>query len=79
MSYYAVHTALNLPTATSHPSANCVQWSSDGQVVITTKSAVYIMTPDHGINFDTTSLLRSIGEVGRCASRWLVPDIDSVE
>ncbi|KAG7450657.1 uncharacterized protein BT62DRAFT_984993 [Guyanagaster necrorhizus] len=64
MSHYAVHTALNLPTATSHPSSNCVQWSSDGQVVIATKSAVYIMTPDHGINFDTTSVIRSVGEAG---------------
>jgi hypothetical protein len=27
------------------PSASCLQWSSDGQLIMTTKNAVYILVP----------------------------------
>ncbi|KIJ96924.1 hypothetical protein K443DRAFT_133983 [Laccaria amethystina LaAM-08-1] len=54
-----VSTALNVPTATSCPSVNCLQWSSDGQLFFVTKTAIYILTPDHGINFDNTSVIKS--------------------
>ncbi|KAF8917721.1 transcription factor IIIC subunit delta N-term-domain-containing protein [Mucidula mucida] len=54
-----IHTALAVSTATSSPSPNCIQWSDDGQLILATRSAVYIMTPEHGINFDLDSLVRS--------------------
>ena len=71
-----IYTALNIPTVVSYPSANCLQWSGDGQACFVSKSAVYILvtsfpasyqclidpveqTPDPGINFDTTSVLKA--------------------
>ncbi|KAF9465990.1 putative zinc-finger of transcription factor IIIC complex-domain-containing protein [Collybia nuda] len=57
-----IYTALNVPTVTSYPSVNCLQWSADGQVCLATKTAAYIMTPDHGIHFDISSTIRSAGE-----------------
>ncbi|KAJ3850791.1 putative zinc-finger of transcription factor IIIC complex-domain-containing protein [Lentinula lateritia] len=54
-----IHTSLNVPTVITSPSVNCLQWSEDGQAFFTSKSAVYIMTPEHGINFDLDSVLKS--------------------
>ncbi|KAE9399582.1 hypothetical protein BT96DRAFT_993904 [Gymnopus androsaceus JB14] len=59
MEFVPVYTSLNVPTAITSPSINCIQWSEDGQAIFTSKSAVYIMTPEPGINFDTTMVLRS--------------------
>ncbi|KAF8347596.1 putative zinc-finger of transcription factor IIIC complex-domain-containing protein, partial [Amanita rubescens] len=53
-----VYTALTLSTATSHPSIQTIQWTPDGQLCLTTKTVAYIMTPDYGINFDTSSVVR---------------------
>ncbi|RDB16625.1 hypothetical protein Hypma_002848 [Hypsizygus marmoreus] len=57
-----IYTTLNVPTVTSYPSIKCLQWSADGQACFTTKAAAYIMTPDHGIHFDTTSAIKSLNE-----------------
>ena len=38
-----ISSALNVPTATSYPSVNCLQWSSDGQLCFVTKTAIYIL------------------------------------
>ncbi|KAF5339838.1 hypothetical protein D9611_009127 [Ephemerocybe angulata] len=54
-----VYTILSVPTVISFPSPRCLRWSSGGQLVFITKSAVYILTPDHGINFDNESLIKS--------------------
>ncbi|KAJ3860643.1 transcription factor IIIC subunit delta N-term-domain-containing protein [Lentinula novae-zelandiae] len=54
-----IYTSLNAPNVITSPSVNCLQWSEDGQVFFTSKSAVYIMTPEHGINFDLESVLKS--------------------
>ncbi|KAJ3860095.1 putative zinc-finger of transcription factor IIIC complex-domain-containing protein [Lentinula novae-zelandiae] len=54
-----IYTSLNGPTVITSPSVNCLQWSEDGQAFFTSKSAVYIMTPEHGINFDLDSVLKS--------------------
>ncbi|KAJ3872669.1 putative zinc-finger of transcription factor IIIC complex-domain-containing protein [Lentinula edodes] len=54
-----IYTSLNVPTVITSPSVNCLQWSEDGQAFFTSKSAVYIMTPEHGINFDVDSVLKS--------------------
>ncbi|KAJ3807069.1 transcription factor IIIC subunit delta N-term-domain-containing protein [Lentinula aff. lateritia] len=54
-----IYTSLNVPTVITSPSVNCLQWSEDGQAFFTSKSAVYIMTPEHGINFDLDSVLKS--------------------
>ncbi|EGN93775.1 hypothetical protein SERLA73DRAFT_172058 [Serpula lacrymans var. lacrymans S7.3] len=53
MSASPIYTALHVPTLTPHPSINCMQWSEDGQACFITKSAVHILTPDPGINFNT--------------------------
>ncbi|KAF8625045.1 hypothetical protein AX15_005586 [Amanita polypyramis BW_CC] len=52
------YTALIVPTVTSHVSIQTIQWTSDGQLCLSTKAAAHIMTPDHGINFDTSSVIR---------------------
>ncbi|TFK52028.1 hypothetical protein OE88DRAFT_1718706 [Heliocybe sulcata] len=54
------YASLVVPTSTTHPSADCLQWSADGQALLTTKSALYILTPDAGINFDSSSVIRPI-------------------
>lgn len=46
-----IYTALTLSTVISHQ--NCLEWSDDGQLCVLTKSAVYILTPDHGITLST--------------------------
>ncbi|KAH8828110.1 hypothetical protein DL96DRAFT_1145418 [Flagelloscypha sp. PMI_526] len=55
-----IYTALNVPAVTAYPSPTCLQWSDDGQLYLTTKNAVYIMTPQHGITFDTSSAIKSV-------------------
>lgn len=79
MSEFNVYTILNLPTVITFPSPRCLQWTSDGQLIFVTKSAVYVLvgstscfetfrrnydplneqTPDHGINVDNESLVKS--------------------
>ncbi|KAF5390916.1 hypothetical protein D9757_004058 [Collybiopsis confluens] len=53
-----VYTSLNVPTLITSPSPNCIQWSQDGQVFFTSKSAIFVMTAELGINFDANSVLR---------------------
>ncbi|KAI5886536.1 uncharacterized protein SCHCODRAFT_02641946 [Schizophyllum commune H4-8] len=53
-----IYSALNVPTVTAHPSPKTLQWTSDGQLCFLTRGAVYIMTPEHAISFDTGALLR---------------------
>ncbi|KAF8066594.1 transcription factor IIIC subunit delta N-term-domain-containing protein [Lyophyllum atratum] len=57
-----IYTTLNVPTVTSYPSVKCLQWSADGQVCFATKNAAYIMTPDHGVHFDVSSVIKSVNE-----------------
>jgi general transcription factor 3C polypeptide 4 len=67
-------TALSLPAVSTFPSADCIQWSGDGQVVVTSRYAIYILvskafiifvscslsnqTPDPGINVDSSSVVK---------------------
>ncbi|KAI6101153.1 transcription factor IIIC subunit delta N-term-domain-containing protein [Pisolithus sp. B1] len=46
-----IYTALTLSTVIPHQ--NCLEWSDDGQLCVLTKSAVYILTPDHGLALST--------------------------
>ncbi|KAI6139709.1 transcription factor IIIC subunit delta N-term-domain-containing protein [Pisolithus tinctorius] len=46
-----IYTALTLSTVISYQ--NCLEWSDDGQLCVLTKSAVYILTPNHGIALST--------------------------
>ncbi|KAG6909755.1 hypothetical protein DXG01_015471 [Tephrocybe rancida] len=57
-----VYTTLNVPTVTSYPSIKCLQWSADGQACFATKTAAYILTPDHGVHFDASSSIKSVKE-----------------
>ncbi|KAF9269144.1 hypothetical protein L218DRAFT_422632 [Marasmius fiardii PR-910] len=56
MAYYS---CLNFSSILNSPSPKCLQWSPDGQACFVTKSAVYILTPEPGINHDLYSLLPS--------------------
>ncbi|KAF8192909.1 hypothetical protein BJ912DRAFT_961343 [Pholiota molesta] len=66
----SIFTTLNIPTVTSHPSLKSVQWSADGQVSFITKNAVVILTPDHGINFDNDSVIKSTPNKDDSALGW---------
>ncbi|KAF7777534.1 hypothetical protein Agabi119p4_3606 [Agaricus bisporus var. burnettii] len=55
-----VRSTLTFPTATSHPSFTCLQWSSDGQLFFATKSVLYILTPEYGITYDNAAVMKSI-------------------
>ncbi|KIM44974.1 hypothetical protein M413DRAFT_442941 [Hebeloma cylindrosporum] len=66
----SVYGAIALPTATSIPSHRCLQWSADGQLCLVTKNAVVILTPDHGINFDADSALKSSSSSGGIPFGW---------
>lgn len=44
------------------PSSTAFQWSADGQACFLTKTALYIMTPDHGLNFETKTALKATPE-----------------
>ncbi|KZP30470.1 hypothetical protein FIBSPDRAFT_777198 [Athelia psychrophila] len=72
MSDLPIYTVLNVPTVVSHPSIHCLQWSGDGQACFVTKSAVYILTPDPGINFDTSSVIKAPvkGKAGEKPLGW---------
>ncbi|KAF8154505.1 transcription factor IIIC subunit delta N-term-domain-containing protein [Crassisporium funariophilum] len=70
MASLPVYAALNIPTVTSQPSVNCLQWSADGQLCFVTKSAAYILTPDHGINFDVNSVVKSTPSKDDPALGW---------
>ncbi|KAH0836513.1 transcription factor IIIC subunit delta N-term-domain-containing protein [Lanmaoa asiatica] len=59
MSQRPVYTSFSIPTVITHPSVRCLQWSDDGQLCLVTKSAVHILTPDHGINFSTPADVKS--------------------
>ncbi|KAI9440782.1 putative zinc-finger of transcription factor IIIC complex-domain-containing protein, partial [Lactarius indigo] len=46
-----IYTASSVPGAASHPTLNCLQWTGDGQLLFSTKSSVYILTPDLGLTY----------------------------
>ncbi|KAH7882278.1 transcription factor IIIC subunit delta N-term-domain-containing protein, partial [Phlebopus sp. FC_14] len=54
-----IYTALSVPTVLTHPSPRCLQWSEEGQLCLVTKYAVHILTPDHGVNFNTPADIKS--------------------
>ncbi|PPQ96911.1 hypothetical protein CVT26_005897 [Gymnopilus dilepis] len=60
-----VYAALTIPTVTSFPSLKTLQVSADGQVCFVTKNSAFILTPDHGINFDTSSTVGSLPSGGK--------------
>ncbi|KAF8141842.1 transcription factor IIIC subunit delta N-term-domain-containing protein [Boletus edulis] len=60
MSQRPVYSSFNIPTVITHPSVRCLQWSDDGQLCLVTKSAIHILTPNHGINFSTPADIKSL-------------------
>jgi hypothetical protein len=59
MECITVYSASSVTAAASHPSINALQWTEDGQLLFLTKTAVYILTPDLGVNYRSSSLLTS--------------------
>ncbi|KAJ6618186.1 putative zinc-finger of transcription factor IIIC complex-domain-containing protein [Mycena sp. CBHHK59/15] len=62
MSSLPIYTSLNVPMVPGFPSATSFQWSADGQACVLTKTALYIMTPDHGLNFDPSATIKATPE-----------------
>ncbi|KAH9857250.1 putative zinc-finger of transcription factor IIIC complex-domain-containing protein [Lenzites betulinus] len=58
MAEVAAITALSLPSVSISPSVNGLQFSEDGQAVLLTKYAVYILTPDAGVNVELSSVMK---------------------
>ncbi|CAK5274150.1 unnamed protein product [Mycena citricolor] len=53
-----IYTTLVVPMMSCAPSSTSFQWSADGQACFFTKTALYIMTPDHGLNYDPASAVK---------------------
>ncbi|TFK65956.1 hypothetical protein BDN72DRAFT_824041 [Pluteus cervinus] len=49
---------MTIPATTPSASTQTLLWTDDGQVCFITKAAVYILTPDHGMNYDLTALVK---------------------
>ncbi|KAJ7097604.1 putative zinc-finger of transcription factor IIIC complex-domain-containing protein [Mycena epipterygia] len=62
MASLPIYTSLNVPMVSCFPSNTAFQWSADGQACFLTKTALYIMTPDHGLNFESSSALKATPE-----------------
>ncbi|KAN0115650.1 Transcription factor IIIC subunit delta N-term domain containing protein [Russula decolorans] len=59
MEHITVYTTSSVTAAASHPTINALQWTEDGQLLFLTKTAVYILTPDLGVNYPSTSSVTS--------------------
>nr|GAT46332.1 predicted protein [Mycena chlorophos] len=55
----SIHTALSVNAVAPIPSTSTLQWTADGQACFLTKTSLYIMTPDHGLNFDLAQPIKS--------------------
>ncbi|KAI0796220.1 putative zinc-finger of transcription factor IIIC complex-domain-containing protein [Abortiporus biennis] len=58
MAQLPILSAINLPSATAFPSLNCIQWSEDGQALLITRNAIYILTPSLGIEVEPSFLVK---------------------
>ncbi|KAI0675674.1 putative zinc-finger of transcription factor IIIC complex-domain-containing protein [Trametes maxima] len=58
MSEVSVLTTLSLPSVSIAPSVSGLQFSEDGQAMLLTKYAVYILTPDAGVNVELSSVMK---------------------
>ncbi|KAI0917842.1 hypothetical protein AcV5_002680 [Taiwanofungus camphoratus] len=54
----SILTALSLPAVSSLPSLYCLQWTGDGQILLLTKAAVYILTPEAGVAVERSSIIK---------------------
>ncbi|KAI0294320.1 transcription factor IIIC subunit delta N-term-domain-containing protein, partial [Multifurca ochricompacta] len=83
MEHVTIYAASSVPAAASHPTISCLQWTEDGQLLFVTKTAVYILTPDFGVNnsygpFSTTAskLKDSPGGFNACGWFRTVLELD---
>ncbi|VDC03351.1 unnamed protein product [Peniophora sp. CBMAI 1063] len=61
MSLVSVHSSLGLlGVFPPHPSPTCLEWTSEGQLVLLGKNAIYILTPDLGLQLNTSSAVKAI-------------------
>ncbi|KAF7369209.1 hypothetical protein MVEN_00248500 [Mycena venus] len=58
-SAHPIYTSFSVPVVASRPSGTAFQWSADGQACFLTKTALYIMTPDHGLNFEPSTAVKA--------------------
>ncbi|KAI0741644.1 transcription factor IIIC subunit delta N-term-domain-containing protein [Daedaleopsis nitida] len=70
-------TALNLSAMSVSPSVKALQFSQDGQAILLTKYAVYILTPDTGVSVELSSVVQQASDSksrtshGTRPLRWL--------
>ena len=38
-----IYTALSIPVIPLQPSIDCVQWTDDGQIIVASKTAIYVL------------------------------------
>jgi len=55
MSRQTIDASLRLTAVSTSTSLNCLQWTGDGQLILVTKSAVHILTPDIGTNSEAST------------------------
>ncbi|CAL1715200.1 unnamed protein product [Somion occarium] len=53
-----IRSAIPLPGVAPFPSANVLQWTDDGQVVVVTTKNIYILSPSSGTQADTSSFVK---------------------
>lgn len=69
-----IYAAIAVPTHTPHPSNHSLQWSADGQLVLITKNAVYILV---SIYRAPRVALRVLTGVGKTPAPGITFDIAS--
>ncbi|KAI0695325.1 putative zinc-finger of transcription factor IIIC complex-domain-containing protein [Cerioporus squamosus] len=73
MAELPIPTVLSLSAVSAPPSVKCVQFSQDGQAILLTKYAVYILTPDTGISVELSSVIKQAPDSSKLPSRSTRP------
>ncbi|RPD64172.1 hypothetical protein L227DRAFT_571740 [Lentinus tigrinus ALCF2SS1-6] len=58
MTELPISSVLSLSAVSVPPSVKCLQFSQDGQVILLTKYAVHILTPDTGVSVERSSVIK---------------------
>ncbi|KAK7687789.1 hypothetical protein QCA50_009008 [Cerrena zonata] len=67
-----IRTSLSLPGEAPFPSANTIQWTEDGQLIVVTKNKIFILSPASGIQTDPTALVKQEIPDGIVSDRYNV-------
>ncbi|TFK90124.1 hypothetical protein K466DRAFT_638963 [Polyporus arcularius HHB13444] len=73
MTELPIPTVLSLSAVSVPPSVKCLQFSQDGQAILLTKYAVYILTPDTGVSIELSSVIKQAPDSSKSPSRSTRP------